>query len=120
LVLGAVMVLLALILASPLQRFLQQRHSMSQSEQLHSSESKRVAQLQKQMQLWNTPSYIEAQARARLQYARPGDTVYVVVDPGHTRGDASADQNVPVTAPDGQVGWQAKVLTSLRIADASP
>src|ERR1700712_1332951 len=88
LVLGAVMVLLALVLASPLQRYLQQRDSLSQSQQRLSESSERVAELQKLKQQWADPAYIEQQARARLQYARPGDTVYVVVDPSKRPSDA--------------------------------
>jgi cell division protein FtsB len=120
LVLGAVMVLLALVLASPLQRYLQQRDSLAQSEQRLSESTARVAQLQKLKQQWADPAYIEQQARARLQYARPGDTVYVVVDPAKPPSDASADQSAPVTTSGGQSNWRAKSWTSLQVADSSP
>ncbi len=118
LVLGVVVVLLALVLASPLQRFLQARASASQTEQENIATSARVAQLQKQMDLWNDPAYVEQQARARLQYARPGDTVYVVIDPGRSTANASAQQTTPVTTDQSQAGWQAKAWTSLQVADA--
>jgi cell division protein FtsB len=120
LVLGAVMVLLALVLASPLQRYVQQRDSLSQSQQRLNESTERVAELQKLKQQWADPAYVEQQARARLQYARPGDTVYVVVDPSKRTSDASADQSAPVTTSGGQSNWRAKSWTSMQVADASP
>ncbi len=117
LVLGAVVVLLALVLASPMQRYLQQRNAMAASERQHASSSARVAELQAQKDRWNDPAYVEAQARARLQYARPGDTVYVVVDPKRAVVDPSADQSAPVTTQAGPQTWQQKAWTSLQVAD---
>lgn len=120
LVLGAVVVLLALVLASPLQRYLQERQSLSQSQQRLVQSTQRVAQLQKLKNQWNDPAYVEEQARARLQYARPGDTVYVVVGLDPSNPDASAAQSVPVATSGGQSNWRVKAWTSLRVADASP
>ena len=118
LVLGAVIVLLALVLASPLQRYLQQRHSMTQAEELQRATSARVAQLTQQKQRWADPAYVEQQARARLQMARPGDTVYVVIDPLGQVTDPAAAQDAPVVAVSGPASWQTRAWTSLRVADA--
>ena len=114
------MVLLALVLASPLQRFLQQRDSLSQSEQSLAQSTARVAQLEKLKARWDDPAYVEEQARARLQYARPGDTVFVVVDPGRVNPDASAGQSIPVSTSSGSSNWRVKAWTSLQVADAAP
>lgn len=119
LVLGAVLILMALVLASPMQRYLQQRSALNQAEQQYHSSTNRVAQLQGQLAQWNDPAFIERQARARLQYARPGDTVYVVLLPG-AKSDASSDQVRPVTAPTGKASWQSKAWTSLQVADSPP
>ena len=110
--------LLALVLASPLQRYLQARQSLSQSQARLASSTDRVAQLRVLKQQWSDPAFIEAQARARLQYARPGDTVYVVVDPSRPTNDASAQQSAPVTATSGPSNWRVKTWTSLEVADA--
>ena len=69
-----------------------------------------MAQLQKLKARWNDPAYVEEQARARLQYARPGDTVYVVVDPGRINTDASAGQSVPISASSGTSNWRVRGL----------
>ncbi len=118
LVLGAVLVLLALVLASPLQRYLRQRDALAQARHQQVSVSAQVAQLARLKAQWADPSYIEQQARARLQYARPGDTVYVVIGPHSPTGDAAANQATPATSTSGQSTWQTRAWTSLQVADA--
>lgn len=120
LVLGAVVVLMALVLASPMQRFLQQRQSVGQAAQRRAELIARVNALEAQKSRWNDPAYVEEQARARLQYARPGDTVYVVVDPGRSAINASAEQATPTSSASDERSWQSKAWTSLRVADGAP
>lgn len=115
--LGFVVVLTALVLAAPMQRFLQQRQSASQAEERRAELSARVDALQRQKDRWADPAYVEQQARARLQYARPGDTVYVVVEPGRPVGNASAEQAAPVGITPDQRSWQSRAWTSLQVAD---
>ena len=81
LVLGAVLILLIVVLASPVHRYLATRSALSQAEQQRRANQAELAQLQQQAAQWNDPAYIAQQARARLQFAMPGDTVYVVVSP---------------------------------------
>lgn len=114
------MVLMALVLASPLQRYLQQRHALGQAEHQRGATEKQVVELQAQLDLWKDPAYVERQARARLQYARPGDTVYVVVDPSRPTQDPSTQQNAPVTTTAGPTSWQTRAWTTLQVADAAP
>lgn len=118
LVLGVVLVLLALVLASPLQRYLRQRDSLAQARHQQVSVSAQVAQLGRLKANWADPTYIEQQARARLQYARPGDTVYVVIGAQSSAREASADQAKPATSTSGQSTWQTRAWTSLQVADA--
>jgi hypothetical protein len=86
-VLGGVVVLMVVLLAAPIQRFLGSR---------------------------TDPGYIQQQARTRLQYAMPGDTVYVVVDKGQrsdierTAGAMSAQAQGP--------GWNSRLMDSIRAA----
>ena len=120
LVLGAVLVVTALILASPLQRYLQQRHSLAQAERQQTATAQRVNELKQQLALWNNPVYVERQARARLQYARPGDTVYEVVNPNKVAQDPSRRQDAPVSTTAGPTSWQTRAWTTLQVADAAP
>ena len=84
LVLATLIVLLIVLLASPLHGYFASRHDLSSTAtQLH-DDNVRLAQLKAAQKQWGDPGYIQAQARARLQYAMPGDTTYVVVNHGAT------------------------------------
>ncbi|MFN2518993.1 MAG: septum formation initiator family protein [Jatrophihabitantaceae bacterium] len=79
LVLGTLVILLVVLLASPLHRYFASRGDVEHaSQQLHSDQA-RLAELIKARERWSDPGYIERQARRRLQYAMPGDTVYIVI-----------------------------------------
>jgi len=82
LVLGATVVVLLILLASPLHRYFASRGDVSHAAQQLSSDQQELTQLRAQQQLWSDPGYVQQQARQRLLYAMPGDTVYVVVHPG--------------------------------------
>ena len=82
LVLGTVVVLLLVLLASPLHRYFGSRSDVEHaSQQLHSDQAQ-LGELTKQRERWSDPGYIQQQARLRLQYAMPGDTVYIVTGAG--------------------------------------
>jgi cell division protein FtsB len=80
LVLGAAVVLLLVLLASPLNRFFGSRGDVNAAASQLQRDRAELAQLQAQLQRWSDPGYVQEQARHRLQYAMPGDTVYVTVD----------------------------------------
>jgi hypothetical protein len=119
-VLGTVIVLMALVLASPLQRYLQGRSDLNQAAQRLHDTNARVAELRRELAQWNDPAFVERQARARLQFARPGDRVYVVVMPGMSKSDASREQVRPVLSTPGKASWQSKAWTTLQVADSPP
>jgi cell division protein FtsB len=120
LVLGTVIVLIALVLASPLQRYLQGRSELNQSEQRLRGTTARVAELRRELAQWNDPAFVEQQARARLQFARPGDRVYVVLMPGVSNTDASRGQVRPVIPASGRSSWQSTAWAMLQVADSPP
>ncbi len=116
LVLGTLVVLLLVVLASPLNRYFQSRSALSDAAQKLTSDKARVAQLRQQINQWGDPGYVQQQARQRLQYAMPGDTVYVVVDRGQKN-------DIVKTAGDGanasdQAGWNTNLWNSVTRADA--
>ena len=82
LVLGAVVVLFVVLLASPLSRYLGSRSGIQSAATQLQHDRAQLAQLTRQKARWSDPGYIQQQARSRLQYAMPGDTVFVVVDKG--------------------------------------
>ncbi|MGH8860194.1 MAG: FtsB family cell division protein [Jatrophihabitantaceae bacterium] len=117
LVLGVLVVLLLVVLASPLNRYFASRGALTNASHQLKDDKARVTELQQQLQRWSDPGYVQQQARQRLQYAMPGDTVYVVVDHGQ-------QNDIAKTAGDGsnasdQAGWNAKLWASVVRADAS-
>jgi cell division protein FtsB len=84
LVLGALIVLLVVVLASPLHHYLGSRHDVSSAAQQLHRDQQALQRLTSEQAKWSDPGYVQRQARLRLQYAMPGDTVYTVVGPGET------------------------------------
>jgi cell division protein FtsB len=114
LVLGGIVVLLVVLLAAPIHRYLGSRSDVNRAAQQLRDDQRQLARLRHQQALWSDPGYIQQQARARLQYAMPGDTVYVVVRKGQ-RSD------IAKTAGDraGQAAkraWNVRLMDSLRAA----
>jgi cell division protein FtsL len=116
LVLGAVIVALVVMLASPLHRYLTARSNLQHAEQQRISDQAQVKQLQQQDKQLSDPAYIESQARARLQYALPGETVYTVVRPGQKQGvdGTAAKASVPTRAPGDT--WNQRLWGSAEVA----
>ena len=114
LVLGGIVVLLVVLLAAPIQRYLGSRSDLSGAARQLQEHRADLSQLTRQKQRWGDPGYIQQQARARLQYAMPGDTVYVVVDKGQrsdiekTTGSSSQQASKP--------GWNGRLWDSVRAA----
>ncbi|HZC74145.1 MAG TPA: septum formation initiator family protein [Jatrophihabitans sp.] len=111
LALGGVVVLLVVLLAAPVNRYLGSRHALSGAAEQLQHDQQQLAELQRQKTRWADPGYIQQQARARLQYAMPGDTVYVVVDKGQSSG--IDDTSGPPAAPAPGSGWNTRLMDSV-------
>ena len=121
LMLGAVIIVLVVILAAPLHRYLSSRGAVEQAQQERRDNQAQLAKLHQQLAQWNDPAYVEQQARTRLQYALPGDTVYVVVRPGEKSdlgGAAARHDTAPVRVPGGT--WNQRLWGSVVTADSAP
>ena len=115
LLLGGVLVLLVVLLASPVHRYLGSRSDIASSgAQLH-QDQQRLRQLQQQKDRWSDPGYVQQQARQRLQYAMPGDVVYVVVDKGE-RSDIEKTAGKPAATTRSK-DWSKRLWGSVRAAD---
>lgn len=115
--LGTLVVLLLVLLASPLNRYFGSRSALSgAAQQLHQDRQK-LGVLKGQIALWGDPGFVQQQARQRLQYAMPGDTVYVVVDHGQRNDiDKTAGAGAGAGRPN---SWNAKLWDSVTRADAA-
>ena len=115
-VLAIVVCALALTLAVPLRTYLIQRQQLAdtvaQREQLRGE----VAQLEQHRAELNDPAYVQAQARQRLRYVKPGQTPYQVQLPG---ADQPNDQAQPPSAS-GDGAWYATLWASVNPPAAHP
>ena len=118
--LGAVLVFLVLVLAGPVHRFFSTRTALQQAQRQLASNQAALTQLRKLNKQWGDPAYIEQQARARLQYAMPGDRVYLVVEPGEqpALGGGSSGSK-PAPAVPGST-WNTRLWGSVQSADKAP
>ncbi|SDI99967.1 cell division protein FtsL [Frankineae bacterium MT45] len=116
--LGAVVVFLAIILASPVHRYVSARAAVSQAAQQRAASEEQLAQLRQEAANLNDPNYIEKLARTRLQFAMPGDTVYVVTTPGQQSPiDEVTAPAAPLKAPGAT--WSQRLWGSVQAADGS-
>jgi cell division protein FtsB len=77
---AAMALFLVVVLASPFQTYLSRRASVASSERQQQQLNAHLAQLQHEAEQWQDPAFVARQARIRLQYVRPGDTLYTVLN----------------------------------------
>lgn len=81
-VLAVVIGFVALTLAMPLRTFFSQRAEAEQMRASNAALEREIAELTRKVNEQGDPAYTEAQARARLQYVRSGETPFVLEIPG--------------------------------------
>ncbi len=114
------LVLLVVLLAAPLHRFLAARSAVAQSEAQQVEGQQQLQKLEQLNKQLSDPAYIEAQARSRLQYAMPGDTVYQVVQQGQQSTiDNGGGKSTSATTIAGDT-WNQRLWGSVTSADHSP
>jgi cell division protein FtsB len=113
LVLGTLVVLLLVLLASPLHRYFGSRSDVQHAGQQLRNDQTQLSDLQQQLQKWSDPGFIQRQARLRLQYAMPGDTVYIVVNPGQ-KTDIEKSANAQVAQQPSS--WNQRLWGSVQAA----
>ncbi len=76
-----VLIAVALAVAVPLRGYLHQRDELAKAVVQQRNLEKQVAELEQRKAALQDPNYIRAEARRRLQYVSPGETVYRIVAP---------------------------------------
>lgn len=115
-----VIVALAISFIGTFQIYLNQQRDLAQAEQEIRDRQAQIADLQAELDRWNDPAYVKAQARQRLGWVMPGETGYRVVDDdGKPIGGGVTLQSEqrPVAGEDDQNWWQ-KLAGSLATADS--
>ncbi|MGW3266850.1 FtsB family cell division protein [Streptomyces sp. NPDC001056] len=83
--LALVLCSLVVALAYPMRQYVSQRAQISDLQRQRAEARERVEQLRDLKARWQDDAYAEQQIRRRLHYVMPGETGYVVVDPGTAR-----------------------------------
>ena len=112
--LGGVVVLLVVLLAAPVHRYLASRSEVGAARQSLIDDRTELRALRAQLQRWSDPGFIQQQARTKLQYAMPGDTVYVVVHAGQ-RSDIARSSGESAQQAAGPA-WNDRLWDSVRAA----
>ncbi|MBM7824800.1 cell division protein FtsB [Arcanobacterium pluranimalium] len=90
LVIATVMIGVFLV-SSPLRGYIAQQEEKRELLSTLDHRKERVQELEQQLALWNDPQYIQSQARQRLGYVLPGQTLYTV-DPQAIAGAQPKEQ----------------------------
>lgn len=94
--LAGVLVVLALLIAPYVRPWVSQRSQIAAAEQEMAELQQDVTDLTAERRRWDDPSYVAAQARARLKYVNPGEIAYSLLD--DTASSAAADPRVAAVA----------------------
>lgn len=106
--LAMVVCALALSVAVPLRTYLSQRAEIHAAEGRLADLEREHRELTSRRERLRDPAQIEAEARQRLQYVRPGEVPYIVQLP-ETTGAAPE----PVPAPKPPTPWYERLWTSI-------
>jgi cell division protein FtsB len=115
---AAMALFLVVVLASPFQTYLSRRASVAGSERQQQQLNARLAQLQREAQQWDDPAFVARQARIRLQYIRPGDTLYTVLDAhGQPLAPPATAATEKVARAQHRPSWNSTLWTSVHDTD---
>jgi cell division protein FtsB len=122
-VLALVVCALALSLAYPIQRYVDQRQQLASLRDEVAGRTERVRTLEEQLQRWQDPAYVRQQARRRLHFVMPGETGYVVIGPGGAplrAGSGAAGAGLSETDAGGAGPWYDRLWASVDAAARAP
>ena len=114
--LGVVVVLIT-ILAIPFREWITQGARISELESQVAWHTQRVTDLQAAHARWKDEAYIEAQARSRLHFVRPGEVGYVVLTEETAAAPETTQTRPMAAAPKGGPWWSAVWTTVEQAAD---
>lgn len=109
------MTLLALMLVPTGKSWYDQQQRLDELHSQVAAQEAHVDELQRERDLWQTDAYVEAQARKRLKFVRPGERTYTVVDPEKPIADIDPETGT-VQSSDTQP-WYEKMADSASTAD---
>ena len=112
----------AMIIVFPTVRtyYVQQRELAAARSELADFES-RNAELENELKLWNDEDFVRAQARERLGYVMPGETLYVVNDPSKGSAQEQLEERIRIVNRDRRAAtpWFMTMWESIEISGQS-
>lgn len=101
-----------IVLAPSLRVLVEQQNEIAALERRVAEQQAVVDELQTDIDRWQDPAYIEAQARDRLLYVYPGDITYLIVDDGLT---PEGGEGTPVSdeIQSTRIDWTRALLSSI-------
>ncbi len=118
-VLGVVLLAGFALLFPTARAYLGQRAELEALAADVAAAEQREEELRAELDRWNDPAYVAAQARERLSYVMPGETSYRVIDPEIVRDEVSVEgESSGPTVPSGAdaAPWYTSVWESVRLA----
>uniref|UniRef100_UPI0031E1BE49 FtsB family cell division protein n=1 Tax=Saccharothrix mutabilis TaxID=33921 RepID=UPI0031E1BE49 len=109
--LAMVVCALALSIAVPLRTYLAQREELREVTASQETLRAEVDRLEQRKHELADPAHLEAEARRRLHYVRPGETPYVVQLPGDA--ERKLEEERPKTAPAADKAWYEQLWDSV-------
>ena len=111
------MLLVGLLLAYayPVRVYLSQQAEIDALERRQAAQQAHIDDLAGQLEKWQDPEYIKAQARARLLMTMPGEKPLLVIDP--QAGSGAADGGTGPGGANPKAPWYGKLWSSVRAAD---
>ncbi|MFD3695589.1 septum formation initiator family protein [Streptomyces sp. NPDC058646] len=73
---------LVVALAYPMRQYVSQRSEIAEQQRAAAAAHERLERLRDEKARWQDDAYAEQQARKHLHYLRPGETGYIMNDPG--------------------------------------
>ncbi|MER7010737.1 septum formation initiator family protein [Saccharopolyspora sp. NPDC000359] len=99
---------MALSVSVPLRTYLSQRAELEAQDQQRAALAQQVSELEKRKEELSDPAQLEAEARARLGYVRPGETPYIVEVP-----TAPVAPPPPAESADDGLPWYEELWNSV-------
>jgi len=115
----AVVVVLIVSYASSLRVYFNQQSQLAAARAQIAGNQQTISDLQDELQRWQDPAYVQAQARARLGWVVPGEVGYQVIgaDGKPLNPAANIDASAPVPAGADKGNWWDRLLGSAAAAD---
>jgi len=117
--LAAVAVVLFVSYAGSLRVYFNQQSQLAAARAQIAANQQTIGDLQDELQRWQDPAYVEAQARARLGWVVPGEVGFQVIGPDGKPLSPAANIDAPANVPAGAVtgAWWDRLLGSAAAAD---